>query len=100
MKFWYFRFEGRFLEGSPEYGCKQVFSSCMVPVSVYRRAKSAFLRTLKEEGIELIELLEHFPVDGDQLDPEDGKNAFWIKWYEEAKRTSKPVIDNYHVYDA
>jgi hypothetical protein len=99
MIFWYFRFEGRFVNGSPKYGLKSVFSSCLVPVSVYRRAKIKFLETLRQEGIELIEIIEHFAIDEEELDPQDDQNAFWIKWYREAKSLGKPILDKYHVYD-
>jgi len=99
MTYWYFRFEGRFNDRSPEYGCKGVFSSCMVPASVHRRAKSAFLQSLKEEGIELIEILEHFAVDAEELDAADQANRFWIEWYEKTKKAGKPVFDKYQVFD-
>ena len=99
MKCWYFKFEGQFLDGSPEYGCKGVFSSCLVPVTVHRRAKAIFSQALKEQGIELIEILEHFEIDCEELDPEDEKNTFWIEWCKEAKTAGKALFDKYHVFD-
>jgi len=99
MRFWYFKFEGRFLKGSPEHNCKGVFSGCLVPVSNYKRAKKMFLRALKENEIELVETIEHFDVNGEELDPEDKQNTFWIRWYKQAEKSQKPVFDKWHVFD-
>lgn len=98
MKYWYFKFEGQFPKGSPEHGYKGVFSSCLVPESNYEKAKSMFLRALKKNEIDLLDLMEHFSVDGEQLDPEDEQNTFWIKWYNEAKAKKEPVFDKWHVF--
>jgi hypothetical protein len=99
MSFWYFRFEGRFREGSPTYGCKGVFSSCVVPESNFQRAKARFDRALARNKIDLIGILESFDVDGDELDPEDERNALWIKWCDQAKKRKRVVFDKWHVFE-
>lgn len=99
MNYWYFRFEGRFPKGSPEHGCKGVFSSCLVPEANYENAKLMFLHALKENEIELLELIEHFSVNGDELDSTDEKNTFWIKLYNDARKEKEPVFDAWHVFD-
>jgi len=58
-----------------------------------------FLHALKENKIDLVEILEHFSVDGEELDPQDDKNKFWIKWYNKAKKKSKPAFDKWQVFD-
>lgn len=99
MKFWYFKFEGEFPKGSPEHGYKGVFSSCLVPESNYQKAKSVFLRALRENDINLVEVMEHFAVDGEELDPEDDHNTFWIKWYNETKKKKELIFDKWHVFN-
>jgi hypothetical protein len=99
MKYWYFKFEGEFPQGSPEHGYKGIFSSCLVPESNYQRAKAMFLQALKENDIKLIEIIEYFAVDEEELDPEDEQNTFWINLYNETKRKKGPVFDKWHVFD-
>lgn len=99
MNYWYFKFEGQFKEGSPEYGCKGVFSSCLIPEGSYTKARSLFLRALEKNGIDLSEVLECFEVDGDALDPQDEQNTFWIDWYNKAQKERAPVFDKWHVFD-
>lgn len=99
MQIWYFRFEGRFKEESKIDGCKGVFSSCLVPDSNYNRAKTIFLSSLKKKAIDLIEIIEFFDIDGEELDPNDEKNSFWIKWYQETMKEKTVIFDTYHVFD-
>lgn len=99
MKCWYFKFEGKFQEGSPKYGYEGVFSSSLVPQNNYRKAKSIFLQALKDNKIELVEILEYFAVDDEELDPEDGQNTFWIKWCKQAKKRGDIVFDKWHVFN-
>jgi hypothetical protein len=99
MNYWYFKFEGRFPKGSPEHGYKGVFSSCLVPESDYEKAKSMFLEALKENKLDLVDAIEHFSVDGEELDPEDEQNTLWITWYQEAKKKKRPVFDKWHVFN-
>jgi hypothetical protein len=99
MKFWYFKFEGEFTKGSPEYGYHGVISSCFIPESNYQKARAIFMRALEGNEIKLVEILEHFSVDGEELDPKDKDNKFWIKWYKEAKKKKAPVFDKWHVFN-
>jgi len=98
MTYWYFKFEGRFSDPTAHLACGGVFSGCLVPERVYRRARAIFLQSLREEGIELVETMEHFRVDGEELDPSDPLNEFWISWYERTKTAGKPVFDTYHIF--
>jgi len=97
-KYWYFRFEGRFEEGAPDYSSMGVFSNCCVPRRNYQKARSMFVRALKQNQIELIEILEHSAVDAEELDPDDSRNTFWIELYEEAKKERKAAFHTYHLY--
>ena len=58
-----------------------------------------FLQALKENDIKLIEIIEYFAVDEEELDPEDEQNTFWINLYNETKRKKGPVFDKWHVFD-
>ena len=99
MNFWYFKFEGRFKQHSPRYGCKGVFSGCLVPEESYEKAHILFLNALEENDIELVEINESFDVNGAELDPEDENNDFWIDWYNETKSAGEVVFDKWHVFD-
>ena len=97
--YWYFKFEGRFPQGSPEHGCRGVFSGCLVPVSSKSVAETRFKEALAEEGVELVAVEESFPIDGSELDPGDPDNAFWIEWYDETHARNRPTFDKFHVFD-
>jgi hypothetical protein len=99
MNYWYFKFEGRFQNGDPQYGCKGVISSCLVPENDYEKARSRFLAALEENDIDLVDILECFELDGTGLDPADEVNTFWINWYQEAVIANEPVFDRWHVFD-
>jgi len=99
MKCWYFRFEGKFKKGDPTFGCRGLFSSCLVPKNNYRKAESAFLRALNDNEIDLLKVIECFDIDEEDLDPEDAANTFWIEWCKETIRERKPIFDKWHVFD-
>ena len=98
MKCWYFSFEGEFKSGDPTYGCKGVFSSCIVPRSNYGKAESAFRRALSEDEIDLLNITECFDIDVDLLNPEDPVNPYWIDWCKKAIEERKPIFDKWHVF--
>ena len=97
MKFWYFRFEGKFTEQSENCG-DGVFSSCLVPESNFRRAKTIFEGALPGKRIVLTEVIEYFSVDGEALDPTDEVNNFWITWYNKTKREGELSFEVFHVF--
>lgn len=99
MKYWYFKFEGEFRKGAPEYGGNGVFSSCLVPESKLQTAKSLFLTALSGCEIDLVEVIENFTVDGNELDPKDERNSFWIEWCNEVKAKGEPLFDPWHVFE-
>lgn len=99
MNYWYFSFEGKFIEGSPQFGCGGVFSNCLVPESDYEKAKRYFLRSLNEERIDLVKIGKEFEINGDELDPSDEINTFWIEIYNRAKKEGRPVYDKWQVFD-
>lgn len=98
MKYWYFRFEGKFTKKSPNYG-DGVFSNCLVPEQNFQRAKAMFSHTLKAKNIKLDEIIEYFSIDGDELDPTDESNTFWIEWYRKTAKLKKTNFDTWQVYD-
>lgn len=97
MKFWYFKYEGEFKENSSHFG-EGVFSGCLIPDSNFQRAKSLFLKNLSEHSIRLVEIIEHFSLDGRELDPSDETNTFWIEWYERAEESKQVENDSWHVF--
>lgn len=97
MEFWYFKFEGKFAKGSPNYG-DGIFSACMVPESNYEQARSIFLNSLNVEDILLVEIIEEFSIDGHELDSSDIVNDFWIDLYRNAKSSGSVVYDTWHLF--
>jgi hypothetical protein len=83
MKFWYFRFEARFLAGHEEKG-KGISSGCVVPNSNKQESENALVEALRQNGAELISILEAFAYIGNELDPSDERNKLWIRWYKKA----------------
>jgi hypothetical protein len=99
MKYWYFKFEGEFRKDSSEFGGMGVFSSCLVPESNLRIAKSLFFTALRGCEIDLVDVIEQFTIDGNELDPRDERNGFWIAWYNEVKAKGELLFDPWHVFD-
>ncbi len=54
---------------------------------------------LEKEKIRLLDLIEEYPVDGENLDPQDEENQFWISWYRRAKISQTVEFDKWHIYD-
>ncbi len=98
MKFWYFRFEGKFAEDSPEYPNENVISSCLIPISDYTKGRSIFIDALASRNINLIEIVEFFAIDAEELDSEDELNDFWIEWYKETKALGTPVFEKMYLF--
>lgn len=97
MRYWYYSFEGVFTEKSINFG-DGVFSNCLIPESNHQKAKKMFLSTLKENQIYLIEIIDYFSIDGEELDPEDENNSFWIELYKKTQTENKPVFDTWHLF--
>lgn len=97
MKFWYFNYEGVFREGAPEFG-NGVFSSILVPESDFQKARALFRRRLEDDQIELLQTIEYFSVEAEELDPSDTDNEFWIEWYERARKSGEMESDVWHMY--
>lgn len=97
MKYWYFNYEGEFMKESPERG-NGVFSSILVPESDFQKARAKFRRRLKEDQIELVETIDYFSVDADELDPSDTDNLVWIEWHERASKSGDLESDVWHIY--
>lgn len=70
----------------------------MIPEANFQRARSQFLRALDAADITLLEIMDYFSVDGDNLDPTDPTNTFWIDWYHQTKKIMEPDFDVFHVY--
>src|SRR5690349_9336289 len=97
MKFWYFKFDGVFEDGSANAG-DGVFSGCMIPEDDFQKARSKFLNALKEEKIAISETIEYFSLDGESLDPSDPLNEFWSDWYRKTADLNEPCFDVLHLY--
>ncbi len=97
MKFWYFNYEGVFEQGATEHG-NGVFSSVLVPESDFQKARSKFRRRLAEDQIELVETIEYFSVDAEELDASDPDNEFWIDWHDRALKSGEIESDIWHLY--
>ena len=100
MKFWCFHFEGYFSSDAPLYSGEGVFSYSLVPADSYVDAEFSFLQALADEKINLVEIIEHFPVDTDpnEMDPTAEENKFWIEWCLETELLGKPTFDTFHLY--
>jgi hypothetical protein len=99
MKFWHFHFEGKFNGGDSKNAGLVVFSSCLVPQSDFEVAQTMFLMKLKRNFIDLVEVIESFDVNGEELDPSDPVNTFWIDWYKRCRLAKEPILDVLHVID-
>jgi len=98
MKFWYFKFHGKYSKDSSNYG-EGVYSGCLIPDSNRRTAKAEFLSALIEERIILEEILDSFALDGHELDPSDRDNDVWIDLYQQAEKLKTPIFTTLHLYD-
>jgi hypothetical protein len=98
MKFWCFHFEGYFSKDSLEYPEEGVFSWCLVPKSNYLDAEFNFLEALAERKINLIEIIEDFLVDMEDMDMEYKNNLYWIEWCEETEMAGKPTFEVFDLY--
>lgn len=98
MKFWCFNFEGYFSKDSSEYPEEGVYSWCLVPADNYLNAEFSFFEALTERKINLIEIIEHFPVDTEEMDLEDKDNLYWIEWCEETEMAGKPTFEAFDLY--
>ena len=99
MNYWYFRFEGVFKPEHEENALMGVFSSCLIPESNRKHATSLFEVALAENHIDLVKIVESFPVDGNALDPREGRNSLWIRWYRRAQDSGEVEFDPWHVFD-
>ena len=79
-------------------GCAGVFSSCLVPTPDPKEADIEFREQLSALKVTLVELLESFPVDGDELDPNDPINKFWIEWCNEVREKGCVLFDTWHYW--